>query len=85
MAALSDAHRIELWAEFMRDISREREQITVSKADLRAAVDATDDWVEANKVSFNNALPAAAKANLTAAQKARLLSFVVKQRFVKGA
>lgn len=85
MAALVTQDRIDTWAEFMREISRVAEPIAINKIELRAALDAVDDWVETNKVSFNNALPAAAKANLTAGQKARLLAAVVSKRFAKGA
>lgn len=85
MAALSETDRVALWAEFMRELSSEREPCAVTKHELLAAVNAVDDWVEANKASFNTAIPQPARANLTAAQKARLLAFVVRQRFAKGA
>ena len=84
MATLSTQDRIDLCADMMRVLSAIWELCAINKIDLRAAVNAADDWVEANKASFNNALPAAAKTNLTASQKARLLEFVVRQRFVKG-
>ena len=85
MAVLSDTNRADVWAEFMRQLSLERESLNVVKADLRAAVNAVDDWVETNKTAFNLALPIISRTNLTAAQKARLLSFVVTKRFVTGA
>lgn len=56
----------------------------MSKPELKAAVDAADGWVESNKTSYNNALPAAAKAGLTAGQKSNLLKFVLTKRFNKG-
>lgn len=82
MAALSDADRAECHAEFMRQNAA---TIAVNKPDLRAAINAIDDWAVSNASSFNNALPTAAKTNLTAAQKARLLAFVVLARYEKGA
>ncbi len=85
MAALSEAKRIEVWREVMDDLSRASEPVgAITKVELRAALDAADDWVEANKAAFNAALPAAAQAGLTAAQKSRLLNTVVKRRFQEG-
>jgi hypothetical protein len=85
MAALSNADRSEMLAEFMSELSGTREPVAVTKTELRAAADAIDDWVEANKAAFNTAIPQPARAALTAAQKSRLLMFVVRQRFIKGA
>lgn len=81
MAVLSNADRQAEWAEFMREISHEREAIAVDKNELRAAVNAIDDWVDANVASFNAAIPQPARSALTAKQKARLLMRVVKRRF----
>jgi hypothetical protein len=85
MAALADVDRAALHAQLMTACSRDRDEVALTKVELRAALDAADAWVEANKTAFNNALPAAAKANLTAAQKARLLAAVVLRRYEKGA
>lgn len=52
----------------------------VNKTDLRAAVDAVDDWVDANQTSFNTAIPQPARNALTAAQKSALLVYVVMRR-----
>jgi hypothetical protein len=78
MAVLSDASRIEIWAELQRTADNPG---TVTKDDLRAAVDATDDWVDANSSSFNSALPVAARTALSARQKAYLLAYVVEKRW----
>lgn len=82
MAVLSDNDRIDSWAEFMR---LNTEGIGISKADLRAAVNAADDWANSNAASFNSALPQPARGSLSSAQKARLLSLVVRKRYEKGA
>lgn len=85
MAALPDTDRIAIWADFMRELSSAREPIAVTKADLRAAFNAVDDWVEANAASLNAAIPQPARGALTRQQKARLLTAVVRQRFLKDA
>jgi hypothetical protein len=81
MAVLTETARAEVWADFMRSLSTAREGCTISKAEMRAAVDAADAWIEANAASFNSALPAAARAGLTTNQKARLLAVVTLKRF----
>lgn len=81
MAVLTNEDRQKLWADYMRYSSNIREEIGLTKAELREAVNATDDWINANQASFNNALPAAAKANLTQKQKVRLFLEVAQKRF----
>ena len=65
----------------MRDLSADREPCAVTKAELRADLDAADQWVDDNAASFNSALPQPARGALTASQKARLLMRVVSRRF----
>lgn len=60
MAILDDNARAEVWAAFMR--AHADKCPSLLKAELRAAVNAADDWLEANKASFNSALPASAQA-----------------------
>lgn len=82
MAVLPDADRLALWADLMREISRFSEPLgALTKADLRAALDAADGWADANASSYNTALPQPARGVLTAKQKARLLMFVIRRRF----
>ena len=78
MAVLPNKDRFTIWAELMR-----LDEIfgTVSKTDLRAAVNATDDWVKANQASFNAALPAIIRTELTARQKSLLLMNVMIRKF----
>jgi hypothetical protein len=52
----------------------------VTKADLRAAVDAVDAWCETNAASLNTAIPQPARTQLTTKQKAWLLLHVVRKR-----
>ncbi len=85
MAVLDEANRREVWAEFMRELSADRENIGVNKVDLRAAVDALDDFMNTNAAAINNAFPQPAKAQLTTAQKALLLNYVVYRRWIAGA
>ena len=85
MAVLSNADRLELWAEYQRELSTVREPLALTKADLRAAVNALDDYLNTNAGAINSAIPLPARTALTTSQKARLLMFVIRQRYMKGA
>lgn len=81
MAVLSDSERLALWSRFMSDASSERQPLPLTKADLRAAVNAIDGWVDSNATAFNTAIPLPARSVLTAKQKAQILMYVVRRRF----
>jgi len=81
MAVLSDAERFALWAQWMQDNTG---PIAITKAELRAAFNAADQWAEDNAASCNTALPQPARASLTATQKARILTYVIRRRFEIG-
>jgi hypothetical protein len=82
MTVLVDGDRQAVNAEFMRELSRLRDVLgAVNKSDLKAAVDATDQWIDDNEGGFNTALPVAARTALTARQKAWLFFFVADKRF----
>lgn len=83
MATMSSEQRAEVTAESMRD-NRWTNVPNVLKSDLRAAVNAADQWVSDNAASFNSALPATYRTNATSAQKALLLVWVVTKRFLTG-
>lgn len=85
MAVMTAADREKARRAFIEEICNAREPLTaLLKTDIIAAVNATDQWISDNQASFNQALPVASRNNLTAAQKARLFSWVVKQRFLSG-
>jgi hypothetical protein len=78
MAVLDATNRLRIGNEWMR---RQTETLAgVTKTDLRAAVDATDAWIEANQASYNTALPAAFKNNASLAQKTFLFCLVARRR-----
>ncbi len=52
-----------------------------TKGDLRAAVDATDDWIEANQASYVAALPVPFRTQSNTAQKVQLFTYVTAKRF----
>lgn len=52
-----------------------------TKAELRAAAAAVDQWLSDNAVAFNQALPPAFRSGDTAGQKAGLLILVARRRF----
>ena len=85
MAVLDEANRVAVWEQQMRDPELVAEMYgSMTKSDLRAAVNAIDDYFETNKTTINNTLPAAAKAAMTTKQKAKLLVYVLARRYLTG-
>ena len=80
MAELSTEDRARVHRGIMRYWSALRENHELSKAQLLAAVIATDTWIDDNQVSFNQALPSAAQSGLTLAQKTLLFCAVALAR-----
>ena len=82
MAALSTTIRQQIWRGLMRFWLARLEVVAgITKTDLQAAVNAADDWADANAASYNSALPATFRNNATTAQKAVLLAVVVLARY----
>lgn len=82
MAVLSDNDRTTVCTLFMRKEANVNGGAgVVTKAELQAAVNAVDSWVDSNAASFNAAIPQPARGALSAAQKAALLQYVVQKRF----
>lgn len=80
MAVLSASDRALVSAVVNRDAGV-IQGISITKLELAAAINAIDDWVDANAASFNTAIPQPARGALSARQKAALLMYVVQQRF----
>ena len=81
MAVLTDPERQELADALARELSNLRIVLgALTKADLRAAVNAADAWADANATSYNTALPQPARGVLTAKQKNYLLEYVLRKR-----
>ena len=81
MAVLSETDRQRAYRGLMRYWSSQQETVAgILKPDLRAAVNATDDWIDQNSAAFNTALPIPARTNLTATQKTLLFCAVALMR-----
>lgn len=78
MAAMSETNRFRCWAQYIRAEASLPQGIT--KADVRAAVDAADTWADDNQASFNTALPTAFKNAASTTQKTILLMYVLMRR-----
>ena len=77
MAALPEQDRERIWRWFMRANS---EPCPFTKAQLRAAIDATDTWIDTNAAAFNSALPAPFRTGATQTQKTILFCWVAMRR-----
>lgn len=76
MALLDAANRLITAAHYMRLIFTP----TLTKLDVRAAINATDDWADANAAAFNSALPQPFRATATLEQKTAVLAYVILRR-----
>lgn len=87
MAALTDSDRALCYSDFVAEVGASREAFgAMTKTELRAALNALDDFFVTNATAVNAAIPQPARAQLTSAQKARLLMWVIRYRcYVKGA
>lgn len=83
--ALSTEDRQKVATGLQRHWSQVWETVADCSSDeILAAVVATDTWIDNNQASYNNALPDAAKNNLTAAQKTVLFCAVALARVSLG-
>ena len=80
MATLPTEDREKIHRGIMRYWSQENESIPIVKADLYAAIEATDDWIDGNQASYNAQLPAAARNSLSQSQKTLLFCVVALAR-----
>lgn len=81
MAALDASNRARVLAQAMRDLPTAlRPWPAVTKADLAAAIAATDTWIDDNASGFNSALPTTARTALSAQQKTFLFCYVALRR-----
>lgn len=76
--AMTATDRARCMAQVMRLASED--WVGMTKSDLLAAVDAVDDWCDANQASYNSSLPLIFRTNATAQQKSLLLCYVVMRR-----
>ncbi len=80
MPVLNSTDRSEVAADFNRAVSDDHEPCAAIKADVIACANALDDFLNANA-----AIPQPGRANLTTAQKARIMMLVIRRRYLSGA
>lgn len=80
MVLLDATARARVAMALQRGESENSSEMAFTKAQLAAAVDAADQWVEDNASAFNLALPAAFRTAATATQKTILLAYVLWRR-----
>jgi hypothetical protein len=83
MAVLTSIQRTVVWLGILQVLVADGVDISnpTIQADALAAVNATDDWADANQASYNAALPEPFATWATPRQKASLLAWVVQERF----
>lgn len=84
MALLDETNRVRVWAHYMRKVVGGIPGVV--KADVRAAVDATDAWIDsasaaaAPSTGYNSALPQPFRSAATSDQKTVLFCYVAMRR-----
>lgn len=84
MTVLSDADRKTECQRFMNNVDERQDApgwSGMTKAQLRDAVNAIDQWVEDNKASFNSAIPQPARGKLSSKHKSEILFYVIRRRW----
>ncbi len=82
MALLDEANRSRVWGHVLRKLAL----AGLTKADVRAAVDATDAWIDsaqgatAPATGYNSALPQPFRGTANADQKTVLFCYVAMRR-----
>lgn len=84
MAVLEDTDRRSVWADFMAAMAHVDRTTGMTKADLRAAVDAMDVYIGANAAAINQAFPQPARSALTNVEKIGIFAWVALKRYGKG-
>lgn len=79
MAVLNGSDRTGIWAELMRQLGQYG-SVSINRVELKAAVDALDDFLEANSAAINQAIPQPARGALNGSQKAFIVSAVARRR-----
>lgn len=80
MAVLADSARAEVTTGWQRE--NETTVGAITKADLRAAINAVDQYMSDNAAAMNAAIPQPARGQLTTKQKALILTAVVTKRYI---
>jgi hypothetical protein len=84
MAVLTDQRRKACCQELMAELSSERESLPLLKADLQSAVNATDDYQNANAAAMKAAIPQPARGAMSNSQLARMVNMVNRYRYIDG-
>lgn len=74
--ALDETNRVRVTAQALRD----GVWPGITKTELRAAINATDDYIDTIQASYNNALPVNVRNSLNLVQKTLLFCFVAMRR-----
>lgn len=88
MAVLSDTDRFETTGEVMREDNlnfKISEVIgNLTKPQIREVINALDDFLNTNASAINSAIPQPQRGLLTTSQKAAILVYVIRKRYIKG-
>jgi hypothetical protein len=82
MPVLSDDIREGIWSDFMQTVPGTIGACT--KADLRDAVNALDDWITNSAPTLDQGIPEPARSALDPHQKTKMFLLIVEKRYAEG-
>jgi hypothetical protein len=82
MPVLSDDIRENIWSDFMQTVPGTIGACT--KADLRDAVNALDDWITNSAPTLDQGIPEPARSALDPHQKTKMFLLIVEKRYAEG-
>lgn len=84
--AMSMVNRALAWIDVLKNLAGDGVDIgdPATRDQVLLAVNAVDNWVDANQISFNAALPEPFATWATSKQKAIILALVLVRRFLVG-
>ena len=82
MPVLSEEKREAIWSKFMNEVPGTVGNCT--KADLKDAVDALDDWITNSAPTLDQGVPEPARSALDPHQKTKLFLLIVEERYAEG-
>lgn len=82
MPTLPEETRERIWAGYMESVPGFVGDCT--KADLKNAVDALDDWITNSAPTLDAGIPEPARSALSPHQKTKLFLMIVEERYAEG-
>ena len=85
MAQLTSQDIDDIYAEWMRQMSDAREEISISKSDVRSMIVGIDGFFSDNAAAANASIPQPARSAVSQSGKGRASTLIIAKRWIRGA